>query len=287
MNRIEEWLGDRVVLCGEMGCNHQGQPEIAHSTLVMAHKFGLDLVKGQVRDLDSHPDWKDQCYNGPASFGETYWEHRQALELPIEAHLNLRHAARARGMDYSVSVWDVRAARRVVAVAGWHWLKVPSACLTDLELIETLIDSDTVLVVSTGMSTRMEIDNAVALLERKAAGRYMLLVCTSTYPCRNEDVHLRRLETMREAYGVPIGISGHWPGVQIDAAAVALGARMIERHITLDRTMRGSDHAASVGPRGVELLVRDARVVEAALGRGDIGALECEDECRRKLRGEP
>ncbi len=282
--RIEEWLGDRCKLVAEIGANHQGVPEVAHRLVTMAARAGVDCCKGQMRDLAAHPEWKAQPYVGPQSFGATYYEHRAALELPLDVHLNLRHAASAAGCDYGVSVWDARSARRVVESGGWTWVKIPSAALTDHELSRALCDSDLLVILSTGMSTEREVDDATGILDAGAAGRYMLLLCTSAYPCANEDVHLSRLETLAE-YGVPVGVSGHWPGIQIDAAAVEAGARLIERHVTLDRTMRGTDHAASLGPRGVETWVRDVRAVEAARGTPGLRVLPCEVAARAKLRG--
>jgi len=281
---INEWLGYGVKLVAEIGANHQGQPELAHRLVSMAARFGVDCVKGQVRTLDEHPEWEERPYVGPQSFGATYQAHREALELPLETHLNLRHAAHAAGIDYSVSVWDAPAAEAVLGVGGWSWLKVPSACLCDLDLHRVLAASGVPTVVSTGMATRDEIAAAVACYPE--GGKPLILVCTSSYPCAPRDVHLSRYRTLNDWSPHGVGISGHWPGVQIDAAAVAMGYRLIERHITLDRTMRGTDHAASLGPRGVETWVRDVRVVEAAMGSEAIGPLRCEAAARAKLKGE-
>ena len=133
------------------------------------------------------------------------------------------------------------------------------------------------------MSTGAEVEDAVSLFNR--GFKRTILHCTSTYPCANEDVHLEAMRTLQRKYpDCKVGISGHWRGIQIDAAAVALGAEVIERHMTLDRTMKGTDHAASLEPAGLAKWVRDVRAVEAAMGSPDIQVLPCEESARRKLR---
>jgi len=277
-----ELIGSTCWVVAEIGCNHQGSPMVARSLVDMACECGVGAVKGQLRTLEGHPEWC-RAYDSPHAFGRTYAEHRQALELPLDVHEALRDQAAADGVDYSVSVWDEGAAKRWMKTEP-AWVKVPSAALTDTATLDVLADSDAVVVLSRGMSTPEEIDAALKRLKRLDAT--ILLHCTSTYPTANEDVHLRVLDTLRRWYHpIPIGISGHWRGIQIDAAAVALGARVIERHITLDRTMKGTDHAVSLERAGLEKLVRDVRAVEAAMGSGKVCVQGCEQAVRAKLRG--
>lgn len=285
----EQWLGDQCKLVAEIGANHQGDVNLAMRLARMCAEAGVDAVKGQLRDCFAEPPkhWATTPYEGPHSFGATYLAHRQRLELQPHQHEAIAFALRDpfESTHYGVSVWDVRSAKYAAEAPWATWLKVPSACLTDLDLVRVCAESGKVVVLSTGMSTLGEVECTVDHIAGwDADGRLILLHCTSAYPCANEDVHLRAMEELGDVYSLPIGISGHWTGIQIDAAAVALGARLIERHVTLDRTMKGTDHAASLGPGGVRSWVRDVRAVEAAMGEAEIRVLECEKGARAKLR---
>jgi len=271
---------EKVKLIGEIGANHQGKVELALRLVRLAASLGVDCVKGQLRDLDAYRH-RTEPYSGPHAFGPTYYEHRCALELPMEAHHRLAEAAREAGAEYSVSVWQASRVADAVAL-GARWLKIPSACLTDLELLAEAGRTGLVVLLSTGMSTGQEVADALRHLPED---RTVPLVCTSAYPCAPEDVHLWRLHDHVIRRAESCGVSGHWVGIHIDPAAVALGARIIERHITLDTTWRGTDHAASLGPHGMSLWVRAVRAAEASLGRQSLQVLECEQAARAKLRG--
>jgi N-acetylneuraminate synthase len=273
----------RTKIIAEIGANHCGRMDLAEQLVVMAHEAGCDAVKGQLRDMDSAPDWwATKPYGGPNSYGETYLEHRRALELSEEQYRDLGALAHSLGMEWGCSVWDVPSVARAVRV-GCDWVKIPSAKLTDPGVRQACLATRLPIIASCGMSTRDEVLEAIKHLSR--CEDLTLLVCTSTYPCANEDANLLRLLTLREvAPFATVGVSGHWRGVQLDSAAVALGAQVIERHITLDRTMRGTDHAASLEPHGLEVLVRDVRAVEAALGSPALRLLQCEEGPRSKLR---
>jgi len=288
----DTWAG-RCRLVAEIGCNHQGDPGIAERLVALAREVGA-TPKGQIRDVWESPpeEWGRTPYGGPHAFGPTYLEHRRALELPVRVHRELLRWH----PTYSVSIWDLVSARAWLepgdAGPTPSWVKLPSARLTDEPLLRycagwAAAGEGRVLVLSTGMSVEAEVVEAIATVQ--ACGAYshlILLACTSAYPCEAGDVHLRRLDRLRAlAPGVPVGVSGHWRGIQIDAAAVAMGARVIERHITLDRTMRGSDHAASLEPVGLRRWARDVGVVLDALGRPELRVLDCEESARRKLRG--
>lgn len=270
-------------IIAEIGANHCGRVELAEQLIAMAASAGCTDVKGQLRDMDSAPDWwATKPYSGPNSYGETYLEHRRALEFSEEQYAGLGALARSLGLGWGCSVWDVPSVARAVRV-GCGWLKIPSAKLTDQGIRQACLETKLPIIASCGMSTYYEVTEAIKHLAR--CEELTLLVCTSTYPCANEDAHLSRLTTLRQlAPYATIGVSGHWRGVQLDSAAVALGAQVVERHITLDRTMRGTDHAASLEPHGLEILVRDIRAVEAAIGSPAIRLLPCEEEPRSKLR---
>jgi N-acetylneuraminate synthase len=267
-----------VYLIAEIGANHCGRMDIAKALIDMAADCEVDCVKGQMRDIEGHPEWREKPYSGPHSYGSTYYEHRKALEFTVEQHVELRDYAALYGLDYTVSVWDVPSAEAWLATEP-DWVKVPSACANDKAMLRVLADSAAKVILSTGMMAPVEIDEAVRIFVEPT-----LLVCTSCYPCNNEDARLARIGAMREAYpGCKVGISGHWTGIQLDAAAVALGAEVIERHVTLDRTWKGTDHAASLEPGGVRKWVRDVRIVERSIGTPELGVLPGELRPRAKL----
>jgi N-acetylneuraminate synthase len=195
----------------------------------------------------------------------TYLEYRYRVEFDREQYVEIGDHATLRGLDWFASPWDVPSVDfledlNVVA----H--KVASASVTDLELLRALAATGKPVILSTGMSTLEQIDAAVDAL---GIDDLVILHATSTYPLPAEEANLRTIDTLRARYaGVPIGYSGHEPGLQISLAAATLGAAMIERHITLDRTMWGSDHAASLEPEGLRHLIRDIRIIEEALGDG-------------------
>jgi len=195
----------------------------------------------------------------------TYLEYRYRVEFDREQYIEIGDHATLRGLDWFASPWDVPAVEfledlNVVA----H--KVASASVTDLDLLAALAATGKPVILSTGMSTMPQIDAAVEVL---GTDNLVILHATSTYPLPPEEANLRMIPTLRAAYpGIPIGYSGHERGLQISLAAVALGATAVERHITLDRAMWGSDHAASLEPTGFEHLVRDIRVIEEAMGDG-------------------
>jgi N-acetylneuraminate synthase len=195
----------------------------------------------------------------------TYLEYRYRVEFDRDQYIEIGDYATLRGLDWFASPWDVPAVEfledlNVVA----H--KVASASVTDLDMLAALAATGKPIILSTGMSTREQIDAAVEVLGTE---NLVILHATSTYPLPPEEANIRMIPTLRAAFpGIPIGYSGHERGLQISLAAVALGATAVERHITLDRAMWGSDHAASLEPTGFEHLVRDIRVIEEALGDG-------------------
>jgi N-acetylneuraminate synthase len=266
-------LGSRVIgggrptyVIAEIGLNHNGDVDIAKRLIDVAADAGADAVKFQKRtpEICTPEHMRDVPRETP--WGTmTYLEYRHRVEFDRDAYIEIGDHATLRGLDWFASPWDVPSVEfledlRVVA----H--KVASACLTDIELLDALRETGKPIILSTGMSTMEQIDAAV---ERLGTDRLVLMHATSTYPMEPEEANLRMLGALRDRFpGVPVGYSGHERGIQISAAAVALGATAVERHITLDRTMWGSDHAASLEPTGFAHLVRDIRVIEAALGDG-------------------
>lgn len=311
------WDVGHCYLIAELGACHQGSPEIAHRMVDMAAEAGVDAVKTQRRCLE--PGWVfsqeelDAPYAGPQSFGATYGEHRAALELSLDTHEALADHARCRGLDFGCSAWDERSADELASI-GVDWIKIPSAAATCLPLLQHVAALELPVILSTGGCTSGEVIAATTALE--GAPHVAVLQCTSAYPCPYNAIDLGvmartttrildacerilpdalfglLLRVLRDSpdaegdvwNGPWDGVSGHWTGIAVDAAAVALGARIIERHVTLDRTWKGTDHAAALEPGGVAKWVRDVRHVEAALGANVKRRHACEELPMRKLR---
>ena len=283
LSRIGRITAERAYVIAEIGNNHQGDLEIAKELLRQAKICGADAVKSQKRELGSllTPQEHARPYDSPHSFGRTYGEHRERLELGEPAWRELLALADSLGIDFFASPWDVPSARMLRSL-GCPMLKIPSAAATHTELLTEVATYGLPVIFSTGMTTLDEIDQAVHVLRDC---ELYLLQCTSNYPCAFDAVHLRVIPALRERYGRTVGLSGHHRGIAVDAAAVALGARVIERHFTLDRTWKGSDHAASLEPPGLARLVRDLRAVEQALGHAHKQVQACEQASLAKLRG--
>jgi len=263
-HEIGEGLPAYVI--GEIGLNHNGSVELAKKLIDVAADAGAQAVKFQKRtpDISTPEHMKNVLRETP--WGEmTYLEYRYRVEFDREQYIEIGDYATLRGLDWFASPWDVPAVEfledlNVVA----H--KVASASVTDLDRRSALAATGKPVILSTGMSTMQQIDTAVEVL---GTDNLVILHATSTYPLPPEEANIRMIPTLRAAYpGIPIGYSGHERGLQISLAAIALGATAVERHITLDRAMWGSDHAASLEPTGFEHLVRDIRVIEQAMGDG-------------------
>jgi N-acetylneuraminate synthase len=281
-------IGDREVGAGhpvytvaEIGINHNGDVEIAKQLIELAASVGADAVKFQKRtpDIATPPDMRDTLRDTP--WGQmTYLDYRYRVEFGVAEYEEIDRYCKELGVAWFASPWDVPSVDFLERFnVPCH--KVASASLTDLELLAALRDTGRPIVASTGMSTMDEVDKAVEVLGTE---RLVLLHTTSTYPCPPEEANLRGIHTLAERFGVPVGYSGHERGLQISSAAIALGACLVERHITMDRTMWGSDQAASLEPDGLRRLVRDIRVVEAALGDGVKRVYPGEEAPRRRLR---
>ncbi|MCM3779834.1 N-acetylneuraminate synthase family protein [Microbacterium hydrocarbonoxydans] len=285
-------IGSRVIgggrpayVIAEIGLNHNGDVDIAKRLIDVAAKAGADAVKFQKRtpEISTPEHMRDVMRETP--WGTmTYFEYRHRIEFGRDEYVEIGDHATMLGLDWFASPWDVPSVEfledlNVVA----H--KVASASLTDTELLVALRETGKPIILSTGMSTIEQIDRA---LDTLGTDRVVLMHATSTYPLEPEEANLRMISTLRDRYaGVPVGYSGHERGLQISLAAVALGAVAVERHITLDRTMWGSDHAASLEPTGLEHLVRDIRVIEKALGDGVKRVFDSERAPMAKLRRVP
>jgi N-acetylneuraminate synthase len=258
--------GHPTYVIAEIGLNHNGDVEIAKQLIDVARRAGADAVKFQKRtpEIATPAHMRDVPRETP--WGTmSYLEYRYRVEFDREQYVEIGDYATMSGLDWFASPWDIPSVHFLEDL-GVVAHKVASASLTDTEMLEALRATGKPVILSTGMSTLEQIDRAVAVLGTE---NLVLLHATSTYPMEAEEANLRVIPTLRERYaGVPVGYSGHERGLQISLAAVALGAVAVERHITLDRTMWGSDHSASLEPAGLEHLVRDIRVIEEALGDG-------------------
>jgi sialic acid synthase len=279
-------------IIAEIGCNHKGELELAQEMIKIAAIFcKVDVVKFQKRnpkELLSKDEYNAPHPNSMHSYGRTYGEHREVLEFSLDQHRKLKKWCEDAGVVYSTSVWDLKSAREIVTLDPML-IKVPSACNLNFEMLEFLAESyNGELHLSFGMTFRHEEEKIVNFLEKKgAAQRTVIYSCTSGYPVAFEDICLLEIKRLQETYisrVKSIGFSGHHLGVAADIAAMTLGADWIERHFTLDRTWKGTDHAASLEPDGMRRLVRDVRNVSKALAYKNEDVIECEKVQRAKLK---
>lgn len=269
---------------GEAGINHQGRLDLAKRLVDAAAFAGVDAVKFQKRTIERllSREALEAPYANENSFGRTYGEHRRALELDESAYRDLKAYADARSLPFFASAWDEEAADFLERL-GVPAFKIPSACLDDLDLLDHVAQKGRPVILSTGMAGLEAVDRAYEAVRRRNPS-VAILQCTSTYPAKFADLNLNVLRSFRERYPqAVIGYSGHELGIAVSAAAVALGAKILERHFTIDRTLPGSDHAASLEPGGLQKLVRDVRALEQALGSREKRPAESEAAVRKKL----
>jgi N-acetylneuraminate synthase len=281
-------LGNRTVgdghptyIIAEIGINHNGDLDIAKQMIDAAAHAGVDAVKFQKRtpEICTPPEQQKQMRETPWGY-ITYLDYRYKVEFGEKEYREIDHYCKEKGIDWFASVWDEQAVDFMEQFDTPAY-KIPSASITDHNLLRNTRKTGCPLVISTGMSTMEQIRAAV-----KVVGTRNLVIthCTSTYPCEPEELNLRMIQTLRNEYPCPIGYSGHEVGLVPPQVAVALGACMIERHLTLDRAMWGSDQAASVEPSGFERLVKYVRTAEASLGDGVKRVYESELSSLKKLR---
>lgn len=276
----------------EIGCNHKGDMAIAKQMIETAATYcHADIVKFQKRcnrELLTEEEYNAPHPNPANSYGDTYGAHREFLEFTADQHRQLQQWCCDYGIEYSTSVWDVTSAKEITALHP-SLIKVPSACNLNKALLEYLCDHFVGEIhLSFGMTTKAEEEQIVRFFEEKKRNQDLVIYsCTSGYPVPFEDVCLLEITRLRELYAgrvKAVGFSGHHLGIAVDAAAVALGAQYIERHYTLDRTWKGTDHAASLEPDGVRKLVRDCRAVAKALTYKQDDVLAIEEVQRKKLK---
>lgn len=276
----------------EAGCNHMGQMEIAKDLIeTAAHFCKADAIKFQKRcpkELLTPEQYNAPHPHPENSYGKTYGEHREFLEFTVDQHAQLKEWCEQVGIIYSTSVWDMTSAKEIASLKP-KFIKIPSACNTHFEMLQWLCDNyDGEIQLSFGMTTHEEEEEIVKLFEANGRAKDLVLFnCTSGYPVPFKDVCLLEINRMRAAYEdrvKAIGFSGHHLGIAVDVAAYTLGADVIERHYTLDRTWKGTDHAASLEPDGIRKLVRNLNAVHEALTYKDAEILPIEKVQRDKLK---
>lgn len=279
-------------IIAEIGCNHKGDMQIAKELINMAKIFGnANAVKFQKRnnkELLTEAQYNAPHPNPANSYGDTYGAHREFLEFDVAQHQELKDYCEEVGITYSTSVWETTSAKEIAGLNP-DFIKIPSACNNNFEMLGWLCDNyKGEIHISTGMTTKDEIEIIVDFFEERERGKDLVVYnCTSGYPVPFKDVCLLDILKLQEKYGQKvksIGFSGHHLGIAIDVAAYTLGAHIIERHYTLDRTWKGTDHAASLEPMGLRKLCRDLRATHEALTYKQKDILDIESVQREKLK---
>lgn len=285
----------RTYIIGEVGQNHNGSMDIARNIIDMAATeiqedlFGLtikkmDAVKFTRRDLKEElsKSQMDKPYNSPHSFGKTYGEHRAFLELNDEQHFELYKYAKSKGFDFVETLCAI-GCLTMLKLFTPDRLKVASRDLTNLPLLNALAETQIPIIVSTGMAGKKELDDALAVITRHH-NNITILHCVSQYPTHPQNVNLNSIAYLQQHYPqYTIGYSDHTIGIAAPVAAVAMGAAVIEKHITLDRTMKGTDQAGSLGPDGIKRMMRDIRLLEMSFGKKEIFIDPTVEASRTKL----
>lgn len=279
-------------IIAEVGCNHMGDFNIAKEFIEVAATFcKVDVVKFQKRNPKEC--LTEEQYNAPHpeprnSFGKTYGEHREFLEFSIDQHRQLKEMCEKFGLIYSSSVWDLTSAKEITSLKP-KMIKIPSACNNHYRMIDWICENfDGEIHVSLGMTTRKEEEELIRFLEDRGRLKDTIIyACTSGYPVPFEDLCLLEIKRLKDSYGKMvkgIGFSGHHNGIAMDIAAYTLGASVIERHFTLNRTWKGTDHAASLEPDGLRRLCRDLRNAYKSLTYKEKEILDIEKVQREKLK---
>ncbi len=282
----------KIFVVAEVGCNHKGDFEIAKEMIKVAKDFGgADIVKFQKR----HPKelLTQEEYNAPHpaphhAYGDTYGQHREHLEFSLDQHRELKALCDQLDIEYSTSVWDLTSAKEIVSLNP-KMIKIPSACNLHWDMLGYLCQNfGGEIHVSLGMTSKAEEEKIISFFEQAGRNKDLIIYsCTSGYPVPFEDVCLLEISRLKDKYGSrvkSVGFSGHHNGIAVDMVAVVLGVSHIERHFTLDRTWKGTDHAASLEPIGLRKLVRDVRHTEAVLSYKPKDILDIEMEQRKKLK---
>ena len=274
-----------IYVIAEIGINHNGDLNIAKKLIDIAKVAGCDVVKFQKRNPDVCVPEHQKTVRRDTPWGEmTYLDYKYKVEFGQNEYDEIDIYCKERDIGWSASPWDLDSLD-FLNQYELPFIKIPSALITDLELLKATAETGKKIIISTGMSTMNDVDNAVqAIKEINQNIEFSLLHCNSSYPAPNKDLNLRCIQSLQEKYNCEVGYSGHEFGLTTTIASICLGATIIERHITLDRTMWGTDQMCSVEPQGLIKLVRGIRELNDALGDGVKVVTETEIPIRAKLR---
>lgn len=282
INGVLVGAGQPCYVIAEIGINHNGKLDTARQLIECARINGCDAVKFQKRTIEAVYTSEELMRPRESPFGSTNGDLKRALEFGVHEYETIDALCREYDMAWFASAWDHQSVDFLEALrVPCH--KVASAMLTDLEWLHYVCTTGKPIILSTGMSTVEQIDGAVEVVSEHG-NELLLMHCVATYPARDEHLNLRCIPMLADRYGVDVGYSGHERGLATTIAAVAMGACAIERHVTLDRAMWGSDQAASIEPQALHRLVRDIRAIEAAMGDGIKRVLPEEEPIAAKLR---
>ncbi len=274
---------EKTFIIAEIGINHNGSLDIAKSLIDSAVNCGCDAVKFQKRTVEKVYSKEELDKYRESPWGTTNREQKMGLEFGKKEYDIIDEYCEKRGIEWFASAWDTDS-QLFLRQYDLKYNKIASALLTNMDLLKMVAEEKKYTFISTGMSSMEEIDDAVKVFN-KAHCPYELVHCNSTYPMKNEDANLKMIDTLREKYQCKVGYSGHETGRIVSFAAAVMGASSIERHITLDRTMYGSDQAASLEVSEMEKLVKDIRALPEIMGTGVKTLSEAELKVRKKLRG--
>ncbi len=271
-----------IFFIAELGINHNGQLDIAKQLIQVAREAGCDAVKLQKRTIDLvySKEQLDQPLQSP--WGSTRRDQKMGLEFGQKEYEEIDRYCRELKIEWFASAWDLPSLK-FLDQFSLKYHKVASAMLVDLEMLKAIAERGKHTFISTGMSTYADIDKAVVIFEKNKCP-FELMHCVATYPMDDADANLNCILSLRERYHCPVGYSGHEVGLAVSYAAAALGISSLERHITLNRSMYGSDQAASVEPNGLRTLVGAVRKIEKAMGDGEKRFMQKEIPIAKKLR---
>lgn len=272
----------KTFIIAEIGINHNGSIEITKDLIKQAAEVGCDAVKFQKRTLEEVYTKEDLDRPRESPWGTTNRQQKEGLEFGLEEYREINAYCKSLGIEWFASAWDMPS-QKFLQQFDLKYNKIASAMLTDHALLKEVASEGKHTFISTGMSTLAEVASAVSIF-RIANCPFELMHCNSTYPMKNKDANLLVINTLRDAFECNIGYSGHETGRVVSLIAVAMGATSLERHITLDRTMYGSDQSASIEISEMQKLVRDVRTVSEALGSPEKTVYETEKPIREKLR---
>ena len=271
-----------IFIIAEIGINHNGDMSICKELIDVASDAGCNAVKFQKRDIDKV--YTQEMLDSPreSPWGTTQRDQKQGLEFTKEDFQEIDSYCKSKGIDWFASAWDTNS-QEFLRQFDCKYNKVASAMVVDESLLRSIASEKKHTFISTGMTTYEEVEKAIAIF-KEADCSFELMHTVSTYPMKDEDANLNMIKTLKEKFGCNVGYSGHEVGLAVSYGAAALGISSLERHITLDRAMYGSDQSASVEPRGLRELVSAVRKIEQAMGDGEKRILEAEVPIARKLR---